>query len=206
MSPSAADVAPARSSSLGDVLARARSNWGWFVALGATLIVCGALAAANLLAATVASMFVIATAMIAGGVINVILSFRARNWSRFFLWLAAGLLYVLAGVFIVADPLLASAVFTLFAAVALIAAGALRIWIAFASRPESGWGWILAAGGLSLATGFIIALGWPVNSLWVLGLFLSLDLLLHGWGYVALGLALRARGGIIATEPTEDYR
>lgn len=194
MSPSTADAAPARSSSLGDVLARVRSNWGWFVALGAALILCGVLAAANLLAATVASMFVIAVAMIAGGVINVILAFRARNWGRFFLWLVAGLLYLLAGVFIVADPLLASAVFTLFAAIALLAAGALRVWIAFATRPENGWGWVLAAGVLSTVTGFIIALGWPVNSLWVLGLFLSLDLLLHGWGYVALGLALRARG------------
>jgi len=37
----------------------------------------------------------------------------------------------------------------------------------------------------------VIALGWPVNSLWILGLFLACDLLLQGWSMLAFGLAVR---------------
>ncbi|GLK76080.1 hypothetical protein GCM10008171_13340 [Methylopila jiangsuensis] len=179
--------------SLGDALAEARSNWGWFVALGVGLILCGLLAAFNLLAATLASMLVVAVAMIAGGVLNVVAAFRARSWGRFALWLAAGLLYLLSGVLVIANPLLASAVLTLFAAAALFVSGALRIWVGLSARPHEGWGWIVFAGALSAVAGVVIATGWPVNSLWVIGLFLALDLLTHGWAYVALGLALRSR-------------
>ena len=39
--------------------------------------------------------------------------------------------------------------------------------------------------------GLVIAIGWPVNSLWVLGMFLAIDLIFQGWTCIALGLALR---------------
>jgi uncharacterized membrane protein HdeD (DUF308 family) len=35
-------------------------------------------------------------------------------------------------------------------------------------------------------------LGWPVNSLWVLGLILAVDLILQGWAWIAFGLGLGA--------------
>ncbi|MAA99222.1 MULTISPECIES: HdeD family acid-resistance protein [Parvibaculum] len=180
-----------RPNSLGEALARVRSNWTWFVALGVVLILSGFVAAANLLAATVASIFVVGVAMIAGGAANVVLSLRARTWSRFFLWLAASLLYVGAGILIFVNPLLASVIFTLTTAIALVISGALRVWVGLSVRPNNGWGWIVASGVLALIAGLIIATGWPVNSLWVIGLFLSLDLLLHGWAYVILGLRLK---------------
>ena len=39
------------------------------------------------------------------------------------------------------------------------------------------------------AVGFLI--GWPVNSLWLLGLFLAFDLAMQGWALIGFGLALR---------------
>ena len=56
---------------------------------------------------------------------------------------------------------------------------------------EQGWGWIVAAGLISVLAGLIIAMGWPVNSLWVLGLFLAIDLIFQGWTFIAVGLALK---------------
>ena len=60
-------------------------------------------------------------------------------------------------------------------------------------RPAKSWGWIVAAGIVTILAGLVIATGWPVNSLWVIGLFLGIDLLFQGWSYIAIGLALRAR-------------
>ncbi|TIW77669.1 MAG: HdeD family acid-resistance protein, partial [Mesorhizobium sp.] len=51
--------------------------------------------------------------------------------------------------------------------------------------------WIVAAGVISVLAGLIIAMGWPVNSLWVLGLFLAIDLIFQGWTFIAVGLALK---------------
>ncbi len=89
------------------------------------------------------------------------------------------------------NPLLASAVLTFLLAVALVASGALRAWVGFSHRPEQGWGWIVAAGAISVLAGLIIAMGWPVNSVWVLGLFLAIDLIFQGWTFIAVGLALK---------------
>jgi uncharacterized membrane protein HdeD (DUF308 family) len=45
---------------------------------------------------------------------------------------------------------------------------------------------------VDLVLGIIILSGWPGSSLWVIGLFLGIDLIFHGWSWVALGLAVRA--------------
>jgi len=55
-----------------------------------------------------------------------------------------------------------------------------------------GRGWLIVSGVLTLILGGIIAAGWPVNSLWVLGLFLAIDLLFAGIAYVGFGTALRS--------------
>jgi uncharacterized membrane protein HdeD (DUF308 family) len=50
---------------------------------------------------------------------------------------------------------------------------------------------MVAAGVVTLLVGILIALRWPVNSLWVLGLFLAIDLVFQGWTFIAFGLALK---------------
>lgn len=174
-------------------LAEVRARWGWFIALGIVLLVLGVIAMANLLLSTVASILIISVMMIVGGIAHIVEAFGVRRWGRFFLWLLCGIAYVAAGIMAFTDPILASAVLTLVLAVFLAAAGALRIVAALGARPETGWGWLLAGGIVTLITGIIIALGWPGNSLWVLGLFLAIDLLFQGWSDIAFGLALRAR-------------
>jgi uncharacterized membrane protein HdeD (DUF308 family) len=67
----------------------------------------------------------------------------------------------------------------------------LRIWVGFQQKGSSGWGWVVAAGVITLLAGVLIALRWPVNSLWVLGLFLAIDLIFQGWAFIALGMALK---------------
>jgi len=103
----------------------------------------------------------------------------------------SGVLYLLAGFFAFENPLLASAVLTLFLAIALLVAGVFRIWVGWRMRPVKGWGWVLVSGIITALAGVVIALGWPVNSLWILGLFLACDLLLQGWSMLAFGLAVR---------------
>lgn len=169
------------------------TGWGWWVALGIALIVVGGIALTNLLAATAVSVFFVGAMMIVGGIAEIVFAFSTARgqWGRFFLWLLLGVLYVAAGVLTFRNPVLATAVLTLLLAASLIAVGVLRIAGAVSVRPMSSWGWLLAAGVLTLLVGVIIGLGWPTNSLWVLGLFLGVDLLFSGISYAAVGIALR---------------
>jgi uncharacterized membrane protein HdeD (DUF308 family) len=118
-----------------------------------------------------------------------------KTWGRFFYWLLSGLLYAVAGFYAFYNPLLASAVLTFLLAAALLASGALRTWVGYQNRAEKGSGWIIAAGVITALAGLVIAFGWPVNSLWVLGMFLAIDLIFQGWTFIAFGLALRKSNG-----------
>lgn len=175
-------------------LAVTRANWGWFVAIGLLLVILGMIALANLLFATVVSVYYIGAMIIIAGAALIVLSFRLRSWKRFLLWLLGGIAYAAAGILAFLNPLLASAVLTLVLAFSLVLAGGLRLSAAFAARPEKGWGWIAVAGGVTLLAGVVIAVGWPVNTLWVLGLFLAVDLIIQGWSCIAFGAMARTHG------------
>ncbi|MDR7223291.1 HdeD family acid-resistance protein [Aminobacter aminovorans] len=175
----------------GDIAAL-RSKWGWFVLLGVALTVLGIVAAGNLLVATVASVYFVGWLMILAGVFEIIHAFGVKNWGGFLLWLLGGVLYIVAGFLAFSNPLLASAILTLFLAASLVASGLMRIWMGIKGRGLlSSWGWIVAAGVVTLLAGIVIAIGWPVNSLIVLGAFLAIDLIFQGISYIAFGFGVK---------------
>jgi uncharacterized membrane protein HdeD (DUF308 family) len=51
-----------------------------------------------------------------------------------------------------------------------------------------------AQGGGTLLLGLLIVGRWPVNSVYILGLFLGIDLVMAGTGWIGLGFALTRRG------------
>jgi uncharacterized membrane protein HdeD (DUF308 family) len=179
-----------RSPGLG-AIAESRSKWGWFVALGVAFVVLGIIAFLNVVMATIASVFYVGLLMLIGAVVQVVHAFGVKTWGSFFFWLLAGLVYAVAGIVTLQNPLLASAILTLVLAWALIIGGILRIWVGFSARSQPSWGWIVAGGVLTLLAGIVIAIHWPVNSLWILGMFLAIDLMFQGWSDIAFGLALR---------------
>lgn len=163
----------------------------WFVALGVIVFAAGMIAAANYLVATVISVLFIGAMMIAGGMIEIIHAFGVKTWGSFFLWLLTGILYMVAGILTFYDPLLASAIITLMIAASLVAAGVVRLYVGLTQRHSTGWGWVVASGVVTLIVGILIMLRWPVNSLWLLGIFLAVDLMFQGLSYIFYGLGLK---------------
>lgn len=170
----------------------ARSKWGWFVALGIVFVVLGSLAFGNLLVATAASVFYIGALMIVGAAANIIHAFQVKSWTSFSGWLLSGLLYGAAGITAFSNPLLAASVLTLILAYALIISGLLRIWSSTQMRAHAGWGWVTASGFVTLLAGVVFVMGWPINTLWLLGMLLAIDLTFQGFITLALGLTLRS--------------
>ncbi|MBC2886242.1 HdeD family acid-resistance protein [Ochrobactrum sp. CM-21-5] len=167
------------------------SKWGWFVALGIAMLILGAIAFGNLVLATVVSVYYVGLMMLIAGVIEIIHAFGVKTWGSFFFWLLSGLLYAAAGIVAFVNPVLAAGVLTFLLAATLLGSGAFRIWLGFKSKPSKGWGWIVAAGVVTMLAGLVIAMQWPVNSLFILGLFLAIDLIFQGWSFIAFGLGIR---------------
>ena len=179
--------------SLGFGLHAARSRWGWFVALGVSFLILGGIACSDLAAATLASVFVIGAMMTVSGIIQVGHAFRLRPLSHALLWGFSGLLYGVGGVVALADPLLASVVFSALLGIMLLVSGGARIAAGIAARPVAGAGWVLTGGIVTCMAGALVILAWPGISLILLGVALAIDLMIQGWTFLAFGLALRTR-------------
>ncbi len=168
-----------------------RGRWGWFAALGVIMIIAGFIALMSVVMATVVSVLIVGVMMIASGIMEIIHGFQMKRWSRFFLWIVIGILYVIAGLLVVRNPLLAAGVLTLLVGAALIFAGIARIFLAMQMRSESPWGWVLVSGIITVLLGAIILLQWPISSLYVLGIFLGVDLMIAGASWLGASLVFR---------------
>jgi uncharacterized membrane protein HdeD (DUF308 family) len=69
-----------------------------------------------------------------------------------------------------------------------------RIILAFSMKREQPWIWVLLSSIVTLLLGLLILAHWPVSSVYVLGIFLGIDLVMAGAGWFGLGLALRHQG------------
>jgi uncharacterized membrane protein HdeD (DUF308 family) len=67
----------------------------------------------------------------------------------------------------------------------------MRIVLAFSMKRETPWIWVAFSGVITLLLGVLILLRWPVSSVYILGLFLGIDLIMAGAGWIGLGLGLR---------------
>jgi uncharacterized membrane protein HdeD (DUF308 family) len=168
-----------------------RGNWLWFVVLGVSLIVLGWLAIGAVGIASLATAMAIGMLLLLGGVAETIGAFWCRAWSGFFLHLLSGILSIVVGVLFMRAPADAALALTLLLACFLMVSGIFKI-VATLSYRFGAWGWPLAGGLIDVLLGFLIWIEWPASGLWVLGLFLGINLIFRGAHWIALGLAVRS--------------
>jgi uncharacterized membrane protein HdeD (DUF308 family) len=177
----------------GSEMAPLRAKWGWIVALGVVYLIAGFVALGSVAMATVVSVLVVGAMMIIAGVAEVFGAFQIKTWGKFLLWVLLGVLYIVAGFVTFENPLLAAVLLTLILGASLVASGIMRIFLAFSMKRETPWIWVVLSGVITLLLGLLILARWPVSSLYILGLFLSIDLIMAGAGWIALGMGLRRR-------------
>jgi uncharacterized membrane protein HdeD (DUF308 family) len=167
-----------------------RAKWGWIVALGIVYVIAGFVALGSIVTATVASVLVVGVMMIVAGVAEIFNAFQIKSWGKFLIWALLGLLYIVAGFVTFENPLLAAALLTLILGASLVASGVVRIILAFNMKREMPWIAVALSGVVTLLLGLLILARWPVNSVYILGLFLGIDLIIAGAGWIGLGFGL----------------
>jgi len=180
-----------RNPQAGSEMAPLRAKWGWIVALGVVYLLAGLVALGSVVMATVASVLVVGVMMIIAGVAEVISAFQIKSWGKFLLWVLLGVLYIVGGFVAFENPLLAAALLTLILGASLVASGIMRIILAFSMKRETPWIWVALSGVITVLLGLLILARWPVSSLYILGLFLGIDLIMAGAGWIGIGFGLR---------------
>lgn len=164
-------------------------NWGWFLAFGIILVFLGIAAVVRAVRATVASMVFFGWLLIFSGIIEFVHAFMVGKWAGFFLHLLVALLCGTAGALMVLRPVI-SAEAVIFAMAIFFMVGGLYQLFACLWCHLPGWGWGAANGVVSTVLGVLLLTQWPVSGLWVVGLFVGIDLILYGAAWIAMALYL----------------
>lgn len=170
-----------------------RAHRTWFLIMGIILIILGTIAMGSAELMTMVSVLFFGWLLIFAGLFEIVHGFARRAWGGFFINLMAGLLYAVTGFLMISHPGIAAITLTLMIAMLFIVAGTFRVFVAF-STPIHHRGWLILNGAISLILGFCIMESWPVSGVWVIGLFIGVDMIFDGWTEVMLALSAGSGG------------
>jgi uncharacterized membrane protein HdeD (DUF308 family) len=143
-----------------------RKALGWSIVLSILMIVAGVLAIIlPPVAGIVASVF-IGWLFIFSGVAHLVLGWHTRSTGGLLLELLIGVLYLMAGTYLLLNPVAGMVSLTLGLAIYLCAEAVLEFILAFRLRPLPGSGWLLVDGVVTLLLAITIWRTWPSSSSW----------------------------------------
>lgn len=169
---------------------QARKSWGWLLALGIVQIVVGVVAVCFAFNSTIATVVALGVLLTIAAGAQLALAILAHSSRSFFLFLLLSVLYGVAGFLTLAYPMTAAETLTLLLAAMFLVGGIFRILVSLIS-PFPGWGWVLANGVITTLLGILIVVQWPGSGLWVLGMFLGIDLIANGLTWSAAAITVR---------------
>ena len=164
-------------------------SWGWFLVLGISLAALGVLGIVYSTSATVASMYFFGGVLVAAAVIECINAIMVGKWSGFFLHLLGALLFGVTGFLLLRYPSMSAESLTALMGVYFIVGGTFEVIAPlFVGLPDSGWH--VLNGIVSILLGILVLVQWPVSGVWVIGMFVGIDLVFRGitWTIFAFGL------------------
>ncbi len=165
--------------------------WGWFLAFGIGVLVLGIAAVVRAVTATVASMLFFGWLLVLASGIEIAQAVMVGHWAGFFQHLLAAVLFGVTGLLIVMRPVISAEVATVFMAMFFLIGGLFQL-IGSVAIASPGWSWQAADGVITFVLGLLVLAQWPASGLWVIGLFVGIDLIFYGCAWIALALGLRA--------------
>ena len=164
---------------------------GWSIALGILMIIAGFLAVGMEPFVTgVIVVYIVAWTAIFSGGAQLFYAFSHEAKHR---WLEGllGIIYIIAGIYLLMHPLGGLVAITLLLACFLLVYGVFAIVLAFQMRPAPGWGWVLFDAIITVLLGGLIYVHWPLNTDWVIGTLFGISLIVSGFSRLMLSLAVR---------------
>lgn len=162
---------------------------GWAIAGGIAMILLGFFALGNQLVSTATVATFIGFILMFACAFQLIKVFTIGGWKSHLWYLLVAVAYGVAGYVFIAHPFKAAIAFTLFLGWAILIGGIFRAFLAFKMRNHKGACWVLCSAAISIILGGLIISQWPATGLYMLGLFLGIELIFAGVGWLGLGLS-----------------
>jgi uncharacterized membrane protein HdeD (DUF308 family) len=182
----------------GPVVQTARRFTGWYIVAAIAFIVLGLFAIIEPAVAGLGVAILVGWLLVFGGVCYFIAAFQGGGAGRVLWQILAGIVFVLGGFYMLAQPLLALGTLTLLLGAVIFAAGVFEIISYFRRTREEASGWVLFNGIVAVLLGALIWFHWPSSSVWAIGTLVGVNLLLTGITRLMLGMAGRRLIGRLA--------
>lgn len=172
------------------------NNWVLLLIAGLIALVGGIIALLNPLAATITAVMLTGWLLVIVGVIEVVGVFSATGWGARLLSLVLGVLTVILGLYILANPIMSTLALTWLAGIMFLATGATKIVLSLGLR-GSGYLWVvLLSGVVSVVLGMMVLSNFPYSAAGILGILLAVELISTGVANIGLALRLRETGPV----------
>jgi len=168
-----------------------RSSLGWSIALSVLMIIAGVLAIALPPIAGITVTLLVGWALIFSGAAHLVFAWHTGSAGGVVWELLVGVVYIVAGGYVLMHPLVSMAALTLALAVFLFIEAILEFILSFKLRPMPGSGWLVADGIITLVLAVMIGTTWPFNTGWVLGTLVGISILFSGVSRLMLSIGAR---------------
>lgn len=162
---------------------------GWAITGGLAMMILGFFALTYEIVTTAAVATFIGCILMFGCAFQLMKVFTIHGWKSHLWYALVAVAYGVAGYVFIAHPFQAAIAFTLFLGWAILIGGIFRAVLAFKMRHHKGAGWVLFSAAVSIILGGLIISQWPATGLYMLGLFLGVELIFAGAGWLGLGLS-----------------
>jgi uncharacterized membrane protein HdeD (DUF308 family) len=174
-------------------LGQIKKNAGLTIVMGVIVLITGILAIGSPFIAGLSVALAVVILLIIGGVGQVIFAIPtfAISVGTGLVSTIIGVLSVLVGGYMLANPDVALATLTVFLAAYFIVSGIFEAVLSLQARPASGWGWSLFSGIVSVILGIMIWSEFPVSGAWAVGILVGIRLIFGGITLIMFGSAAR---------------
>lgn len=171
-------------------------NWSRFMIWGILLMVLGFIAVSATAFTTLVTVMILGFLIFFSGCVLLLdtFSYWYGRDHGFIMHFLASILYLAAGVVLISNPEAGSVTFTFLLGILYVFLGITRILFSTSIRLPN-WGWTLTNGILTLLIGILILGSWPASSLFIIGLFVGIDIFFCGLAYTMAAVALKAKSG-----------
>jgi uncharacterized membrane protein HdeD (DUF308 family) len=175
------------------VSATIHKHWVLFLVEGILLTVLGMLAILLPAVASLAATLIFGWILLLSGGMGLVTTMRARHAPGFGWSLLSALIGLVAGVLLLARPVLGTLSLTAVLIAFLMAEGVVSIFYATEHRKSfsAGWAWMLASGLLDLVLAVILLAGLPGTAVWALGVLLGVNMIVGGAALISMALQAR---------------
>jgi uncharacterized membrane protein HdeD (DUF308 family) len=127
-----------------------------------------------------------------GGVTHISRALFLPKMPGFASWLGLGILQLLVGFLLIADPVAGVLTITMMITLFFALEGIIKIYMALAMRPLAHWDYVLASGVTAVVLAAMILVFWAAIPQWVLGLFIGINMLVLGVAMVKISFKHKA--------------